>query len=110
MSDRNPTKKELMTIADWPNGTGVTGNNSHADLMLFIESIWAGSDVGYWLVKPSKILGKRKIYNIMTGDSKGNADMVRAMEANSLFWSICWMASRRRGHHLFAVNINPPEE
>ena len=42
-------------------------------------------------------------YEISTGGWSGNEDIVRALQKNTLLWSMCWESSRRGGHHVLKV-------
>jgi len=40
-----------------------------------------------------------------TGGWSGNEEIIGALQENRLFWSMCWVYSRRGGHYRF--NLHP---
>ena len=64
------------------------------DLMDYIKSKWRYADCGYWKEKGDK-------YCISTAGWSGNEDIVYALKLNVMFWSLCWVQSRRGGHYIF---------
>lgn len=46
---------------------------------------------------------KGKVFELHTGGWSGNEDIIKALNQNLMFWSICWMKSVRGGHYYFEV-------
>jgi len=90
--NRYPTEQELEKIEKWPH-------NDFRGLMDFIYDIWEFADWG-WSEKKLKDAIK---YDISTVGWSGNEDIIRALEKNPLFWTMCWVQSRRGGHYIFHV-------
>ncbi len=86
-----PTEKELRQIKKWKSET-----YDFMPFMDFIESIWHWPDWGF--------KRKGRAFWLSTGGWSGNEDIVDAMMSNRcLFWSLCWMSSKRGGHYKFHV-------
>jgi hypothetical protein len=88
-ADGYPTDYALDKIANWCY-TDVVG------LMDFIKPIWMFAEQGYWHQTGNE-------YSVSTGGWSGNEDIIRALQKNWLFWSTCWVQSRRGGHYIFEV-------
>lgn len=43
------------------------------------------------------------VYEISTGGWSGNEEILGAMRANNLMWTLTWQISRRGGHYTFHV-------
>ena len=87
-----PTKAEFKTIEDWSDF------KNFGELMDFVQDIWWNSEWG-WTQR-----GKRVIkYSVSTGGWSGNESIIRAMRDNYMFWSMCWVSSRRGGHYKFEI-------
>ena len=64
----------------------------------FIEQVWWASDWGY------NLKGKRKKkLQLSTGGWSGNEDIIRALKNNFVFWSMCWVETKRGGHYTFEI-------
>lgn len=87
MSERYPTDEELKTIREWPHDHP----NGWRGLMDFIEPIL--SDMGLYFTR------RGMTYEIGTGGWFGNEDIIKAMQDNYIFWSICWQSSG--GYYVF---------
>jgi len=87
--DGYPTNAELKKIAKWPH-TDLAG------LLEYVRERWAYADAGYWRQRGGK-------YWISTAGWSGNESLVGALEKNYVFWSICWLQSRRGGHYIFQL-------
>lgn len=90
--DGYPTEEMLDKIAKW--------NYNFIDLMRFIEPHWQYSSFGYWTKNK---LEKSIEYHISTAGWSGNEDIIRALQDNHIFWSLCWVQSKRGGHYIFEV-------
>lgn len=92
-----PTDIELKTIRVWK----FTGTSSFVDFMKFIKSVG-----NYW---PEESFGwkqRGRTYWISTGGWSGNEDILEAMQENCIFWSVCWVQSKRGGHFTFQLPNN----
>lgn len=94
--DGYPSEEMLAKIEQWDAGEG-----SYNDLMRFIKPYWKYSSCGYW--SETKYESKGIEYSISTGGWSGNEDIIRALQKNPIFWSLCWIQSRRGGHYIFKV-------
>jgi len=90
--NRYPTEQELEKIEKWPH-------NDFRGLMDFIHDIWEFAEWGW----SEKKLKDAIEYDISTGGWSGNEDIIRALEKNPLFWTMCWEQSRRGGYYIFHV-------
>jgi len=88
-ADGYPTDAELKKIREWP----------HADLaglLEYVQKRWAYADMGYWKQRGSK-------YWVSTAGWSGNESIIGALQQNYVFWSFCWLQSRRGGHYIFQL-------
>ena len=88
-----PTDQDLKKVREWP----------HADfikLMEFVEELWAYGDWGFL----RSYEGHKEVIALSTAGWSGNEEIIGALQANGMFWSMCWESSRRGGHYLFKVN------
>lgn len=92
--DGYPTEVMLDKIAKWDY------NVSYKELMEFIKPHWQYSSFGYWIEEE---LEKSREYHISTAGWSGNEDIIRALQENYTFWTLCWVQSRRGGHYIFEV-------
>ena len=90
LEEEYPTETELKTIREWQYETG------WQSLMDYISDIWHFAGWGW--------KKKGKTYYISTAGWSGNEEIIAAMKANSMFWSMSWVQSRRGGHYIFKVN------
>jgi hypothetical protein len=97
--DGYPTAAVLDQIQNWPAERG------HHDLMDLVKTVWWMPDWGWHQDPPQDTEGgwRQTDYRVSTGGWSGNEDLVRALQANRVFWSCCWVSSRRGGHHEFSV-------
>lgn len=100
--DRYPTDEELQRITTWPHTDSL-------GLMDFVRSVWWMPDWGWRQeVKPPEegdLLHSEPYthFAISTGGWSGNESIIYALEANWMFWMMCWTQSRRGGHYVFEV-------
>lgn len=83
--DGYPSDLELERIRCWPL-------EGWADLLSYVEARWHHADCGYWERRDTS-------YLLHTAGWSGNESLVQALARNRLFWSCCWVWSRRGGHH-----------
>jgi hypothetical protein len=92
-----PTDKTLDLISEYRNGV------EFKDLIDAIKPLWAYADAGYWRVEGDE-------YHLSTAGWSGNEDIISALRNNFVFWGLCWVSSRRGGHHVFRVKGNHKEK
>ena len=90
MAEKYPTDEELKRIAEWDiSKNGIDG------LLELIESIWWCPEYGYGFAE-----GKLQLHTL---GWSGNEDIIAALQANFIFWSIYWKSSERGGHYFFEI-------
>lgn len=89
--DKNyyPDDNELATIRNWDY-------KAFDSLMSYVKECWKYADCGYWKKG-------RKYYRISTGGWSGNESIIAALIQNRMFWSMCWVSSKRGGHYVFEI-------
>lgn len=99
IEDGYPTVAALQRIEMWDFEKG------WGDFMKFVESIWWAADWGWRKEEKMDETHERPVnaYNISTGGWSGNESIIRAMQKNWMFWSQCWVQSRRGGHYIFYI-------
>ena len=65
------------------------------ELLVFIKHLWTYDH--YFKVTEDNV------YFLSTGGWSGNEQIIEALRRNILFWSLCWMESRRGGHYKFKI-------
>ena len=88
--DGYPTDQALDKVTKWCY-------TDYIGLMQFIKPMWHFADFGYWHETVDE-------YHISTAGWSGNEDIIAAMKKNMVFWSTCWVQSRRGGHYIFKVD------
>lgn len=89
--DGYPTPSELRKVKKW-------SSDPHFDfmaLMEFVRSIWWCSDWGF--------TRNGRTFRVSTGGWSGNEQIITALESNWIFWSLCWVSSKRGGHYVFKI-------
>lgn len=86
-----PEERELKEIHEWPYKDFIS-------LMEYVKERWRYTDDGFWRVEGNE-------YHISTGGWSGNESIIGALKENLMFWSMCWMSSRRGGHYVFEVKV-----
>jgi len=96
--DGYPTEEFLTSIEIWRD-------RPYTDLLDWIKPYWRYSDFGYWTQQEEINQHKRLVtaYRLSTGGWSGNESIIRALQDNHIFWSICWVSSHRGGHYVFEV-------
>ena len=97
-----PTEEELDRVKNWlVLATGVLS------LIDFVKSIWWSPDWGF-KVKNGRNTFREQVlrWELHTGGWSGNEDIMSALQSNFIFWTLCWVQSRRGGHYLFEVERN----
>jgi hypothetical protein len=89
MGENYPHEQSLKLIRDWPH-------DQFVELMEFVESLWRYAEWGF-----SRKAGDE--YHLSTGGWSGNEEIISALALNKMFWPMCWVSSRRGGHHVFKV-------
>ena len=96
--DGYPTEEFLTSIEIWRD-------RPFTELMDRIKPNWRYSDFGYWGEQEVENQHGRMVteYSISTGGWSGNESIIRALQDNHIFWSLCWYSSQRGGHYVFEV-------
>jgi len=84
-----PDEEELLKIEKWPY-------TDLLSLMAYVKERWRYSDTPYWHEEGTT-------FQISTGGWSGNESLINALEANTMFWILCWESSRRGGHYVFII-------
>jgi hypothetical protein len=87
-----PTDETLEVIRKWDY-------NDFKGLMKYCQECWRYDD---YFSTDDNIT-----YEVHTGGWSGNESVISAMMGNIMFWSMCWVQSRRGGHYIFEVNQSP---
>jgi hypothetical protein len=87
--DGYPTEAALECVRKW-------SYKDPAGMLAFVRSLWAYAECGYWSQQDA-------IYEVSTAGWSGNEDLIGAMRANRMFWTLCWLSSRRGGHYEFEI-------
>lgn len=85
--EQYPTEEELKTISEW-------SIDDFYGLMAYIETIWAYAGAGYFEEDGS-------VFKLHTAGWSGNESIIKALQQNTMFWTLCWVQSRRGGHFIF---------
>ena len=103
-----PNEAAEDRIRTWPIECLLDGSfaSGYPELMAFVRMLWRYADVpSIW--RESDVQdgpGRPAIeYAISTVGWSGNELLIRAMRENVMFWSRCWVQSRRGGHYIFNV-------
>jgi len=91
--DGYPTDDELETIRNWSHEGGFN------QLMEYIREQWIWPHFIGCVEEESK-----KIWHISTGGWSGHEDIMRALQDNFVFWTTCWLWSKRGGHYKFEIS------
>jgi hypothetical protein len=95
-----PTEEMLQEIVAWDY-------KDCKGLLDAIKPYWQYSDCGYWRTEEVEEYGKKKLhYHISTGGWSGNEDILESLKANTMFWILAWVQSRRGGHYIFEVDYD----
>lgn len=92
------TDEELQKIVEWGYEKGFV------PLMEFVQSLWQYED--YFTKEPSGDDKVEAFYRVSTGGWSGHEDIIEALQKNHMFWTTCWVYSRRGGHYQFEVPIH----
>jgi hypothetical protein len=88
--DEYPTEAELEEIKTWDYTKG------WHELLRRVVSIWWGGE--YYFAQHGE-----HHWCVSTCGWSGNEEIIEALQSNYLFWSLCWVSSRRGGHYIFKV-------
>lgn len=100
--DGYPTEETLKLIENWK----CVGKESKIQLLEYVKKCWRYPD--YFKVEEGTIDCYHTNvlrYEISTAGWSGNESLISALERNLLFWSLCWVQSRRGGHYIFQVTV-----
>lgn len=92
--DGYPTEETLLAIREWDA-------NDLGGLFQFVAEAW-NLDYGRALIRcvESSAEGRHWI-ELHTGGWSGNEDIIGALQANTMAWTLAWWSSRRGGHYEF---------
>jgi len=90
--NRYPTEATLQAIREWPH-------TSFDELIEFVGEAWRYPE--YWRKATGLINGDR--IEASTGGDGANESLISALAENLMFWSRCWVSSRRGGHFVFEI-------
>jgi transcriptional regulator with XRE-family HTH domain len=89
--DGYPTDNTLDIIQTYPGYQGNWKWLMEAIAPLFCKhGRWESIDGIYW--------------QVATGGWSGNESIIRALQKNTLFWSMCWQLSKKGGYYEFKTN------
>lgn len=83
-----PSDESLEKVINWK----VENDNDFHDIMSFCKKLW------YY---PDYFRKDGDVYRLATGGWSGNEDVIRAMQANHMFWIFYWDLSQRGGYYIF---------
>ncbi len=86
--DGYPTEETLQTIRQW-------SHKDYRGLLEFVCKAWCYDDPYV------KRYGRR--LELHTGGWSGNESLIGALQANTMFWAMCWDKSERGGHFWFEL-------
>ena len=92
-----PEQAELDTIKAWPLP-------DWQGLMKYVGERWHWPD--HWR---TRLESHQQVHAVSTGGWSGNEGLIRALEANVMFWAICWFSSQRGGHYVFKIPLQSSE-
>lgn len=88
--DGYPTDQTLAAIKKWAWEDPV-------GLLKFVQRAWR---------YPEGFRVSDGYYRIATGGWSGNESLMAALEENTVFWSLCWVRSKRGGYYEFEIPRN----
>jgi hypothetical protein len=85
-------------IREWPLG-------DWPELLAYVRARWYLADWGWTEENAIDDISARPVrrYLISTAGWSDNEWLMSALEANCLFWVMCWVQSRRGGHYIFEI-------
>ena len=90
--DGYPEDDELEKITKWDSIEDSLG------LIRFVQNLWAYSDYFYFDYVSKNL-------ELHTGGWSGNEEIIGALQANIIFWTMFWLRSERGGHYYFIVKL-----
>ena len=90
--DKNgyPDDRSLRKLEKWP----VLNAGDIPALLDYASQMW-----NY----PDSWRAKGRYVRVSTGGCSGNETIIGALQANRMFWSLCWQSSCRGGHYVFKI-------
>jgi len=82
-----PTLETFRAIREWP-GSDLWG------LIHFVRDAW------YYDNSWNEV---DRTIRVHTGGWSGNEDLISSLQDNFIFWSMCWVSTRRGGHYVFRL-------
>lgn len=96
-----PTMTELNRIGDW----NISSEKDIRDLLGYVRARWTYPD--YFPPLPAE---DAKEFIVSTAGWSGNEDLIEALSENTMFWALCWVQSKRGGHHTFSIPVLAEKE
>lgn len=82
-----PDEHEITSIERWPY-TDFQG------LLEFVQELWK---------YPERISCRNGKWKLSTGGWSGNETLIAALQQNRMFWTCCWVLSKRGGYYEFEI-------
>lgn len=82
-----PTETDLEKIKTW-DIADIDG------LLDYIQPLFEGY---------GRLTRKKRTFEMATGGWSGNEEIISALQQNVIFWSVCWMESKRGGWFKFSM-------
>jgi hypothetical protein len=97
--DGYPTSQTLEAIRTWPIETLLDCER----LFDAVQPLWRWPQHFQRDRRRHRTPGSTlaRYWHVSTGGWSGHEDIIAALEANEVFWFICWVSSARGGHYVF---------
>ena len=104
--DGYPDDAELAKITAWR----CLETGDFRPLMEYVGSLWNWGERMFRKTGEDKagpyaggVIVTSDVYEVSTGGWSGNESLIGALQENFVFWSMCWVQSRRGGHFIFHI-------
>lgn len=99
LEDGYPTEAALEKIENWKY-------DDYENLLSFVQMLWHWGSNQYSTQCVEDDLGRQELeYTFHTGGWSGNEELLSALQANVMFWMMCWYQSQRGGHVKFRIRL-----
>lgn len=101
-----PSEAELEKICTWDWGDFTDWADRLTAFMAYVKERWNYVEWGWreGVAEGDEFLDfeiGRRCWRISTGGWSGNEDLIDAMKANTMFWTLTAWSWRRGGHYVF---------